>query len=76
MTEKITDDDNNGCNDNYDGDSGNSNDNDDKKHTIIVNFGYKIAILGTITWSKKGQKMWSGAIDDHSISLKAIDERG
>ena len=32
MTEKITDDDNDGCNDNHDGDYGNLNDNDDTNY--------------------------------------------
>ena len=31
-----------------------------KKHTIIVNFDYKMAILGTINWSKRANKFGHG----------------
>ena len=53
MTEKSTDDDNDGWTDNHDGDFGNVDDNDDKndqKHTNMVNFKLKFTILGIITW--------------------------
>ena len=38
MTEPSTDDDNDGKNENYNGDSGNFDDNDDKKDRNIVTF--------------------------------------
>ena len=50
MTEKITIDYNNGCNNNYDSNDGNFDDNDDKKLTHIIVLSKNVPTLGTLTW--------------------------
>ena len=60
MTDKSTDDDDNGWNDNYDGDEDNIDEMDDKNYQKTYIY-YEFTIFRAYCFVKKGQKIRAGA---------------